>query len=100
MEGTFPLPEAQLDRFLMRLKLGYPSQKEEEQMLERVGDEIPYDLIENKFTPQIIHELQNQSRQVHIHPSIIEYITVLANSTRIHPLISIGVSPRASKAYI
>ena len=98
MEGTFSLPEAQLDRFLMRLKLGYPSQKEEEQMLERVGDEIPYDLIENKFTPQIIHELQNQSRQVHIHPSIIEYITVLANSTRNHPLISIGVSPRASKA--
>mgnify|MGYP000959264101 CR=1 FL=1 len=98
MEGTFALPEAQLDRFLMRLKLGYPSQKDEAQMLERVGDEIPYNLIQSKFTPNIIAKLQAQSRKVHIHSSIIEYITILANATRNHPLISIGVSPRASKS--
>lgn len=98
MEGTFSLPEAQLDRFLMRLKFGYPTQKEEEQMLEQVGDEIPYDHIISKFTPQQIQELQGQCRGVHIHSSIREYITVLANATRNHPHVSIGVSPRASKA--
>ncbi|KUO59892.1 MAG: magnesium chelatase [Gracilibacter sp. BRH_c7a] len=98
MEGTFPLPEAQVDRFSMKLKLGYPTQKEEEQMLEKVGDEIPYEKISSKFNPEEIQELQKQCQDIHIHPSIREYITVLANATRKHPLISIGVSPRASKA--
>lgn len=98
MEGTFSLPEAQMDRFLMRLKFGYPTQEEEEQMLEQVGDEIPYEKIISKLNPQEIQELQRQCRDVHIHSSIREYITVLANATRNHPLISMGVSPRASKA--
>ncbi|SDK72188.1 AAA family ATPase [Natronincola ferrireducens] len=98
MEGTFSLPEAQLDRFLMKLKLGYPTQEEETQILERVGDEIPYEDINSKFNPEKIQQLQKQCKDVNIHSSILEYITVLANETRIHPLISIGVSPRASKA--
>lgn len=98
MEGTFPLPEAQLDRFLMKLKLGYPDQKEEEQMLEQVGDEVPYEQINSKFNPGEIQALQRQCKKVHTHPSIREYIAVLANVTRNHSLVSIGVSPRASKA--
>lgn len=98
MEGTFVLPEAQLDRFLMKLKLGYPTPEEEQHMLEQVGDEIPYERINSKFGPEEIQELQRQCMDVHIHSSLREYITVLANSTRTHPLISIGASPRASKA--
>lgn len=98
MEGTFPLPEAQVDRFLMRLKLGYPTQEEEEEMLERVGDEIPYENINSVFNPEDIERLQRQCQDVHMHPSIREYITILAHGTRNHPLVLYGVSPRASKA--
>ncbi len=98
MEGTFPLPEAQLDRFLMKLSLGYPTPEEEEQMLEQVGDEIPYNHINHIFNPEKIEEIQKRCREVFAHPSIREYITALANETRKHPLVTIGVSPRASKA--
>ena len=97
-QGTFPLPEAQLDRFLMRLKLGYPTQQEEEQMLRQVGDEIPFEEINSKLNPEGINELQKQCTKLYIHPAILEYITSLANATRNHPLVSLGVSPRASKA--
>jgi len=98
MEGTFPLPEAQLDRFLMRLKLGYPTQQEEEQMLRQVGDEIPFEEINSRLNPEEIHKLQKQCTKVYTHPAILEYITALADATRSHPMISLGVSPRASKA--
>lgn len=97
-EGTFPLPEAQMDRFLMKLKLGYPSLEEEEKMLAQVGDDIPYDKIEHVFTPDAIRELQRKVKDVQVHPDIIKYIMKLAHETRHHPLIAIGVSPRASKA--
>ncbi|NEU29671.1 MoxR family ATPase [bacterium LRH843] len=97
-EGTFPLPEAQMDRFLMKLKLGYPTLEEEEQMLNQVGDEIPYEEIKCIFKPNQIREMQQYCKKVSVHSSIRQYITVLAHKTRNHPLISIGVSPRASKA--
>lgn len=98
MEGTFPLPEAQLDRFLMRLKLGYPSLEEEEQMLEQVGDVLLYEQIEHIFHPEKIKRLQQEIKEIAVHPSIREYIIALASATRNHSLVSIGVSPRASKA--
>jgi MoxR-like ATPase len=98
MEGTFPLPEAQIDRFAIKLKLGYPTQEEEERMLELVGDTIPYEQILSKLNPEMIQDLQAQCENVYIHSSIREYIAVLAKETRSHPLIAYGVSPRASKA--
>ncbi|MCM3716239.1 AAA family ATPase [Halalkalibacter oceani] len=98
MEGTFPLPEAQLDRFLMKLTLGYPSAEEEEQMLAQVGDEVPFAEINSVFSPEEIAGLQLACRQVEVHEAIREYITALAQKTRQHPLVSVGVSPRASKA--
>ena len=98
MEGTFVLPEAQLDRFLMRLKLGYPTLQEEEQMLARVGDEIPYEKIESTFHPDEVGEMQRLCQDVRVHPDIIRYITALADATRSHEQVAIGVSPRASKA--
>lgn len=97
-EGTFALPEAQLDRFLMRLSLGYPSADEEEQMLERVGDHLPFAEINNVFHPEPLKEMQEKIKGVHVHPSIRTYIIALASETRSHPLVSTGVSPRASKA--
>lgn len=97
-EGTFPLPEAQMDRFLMKLKLGYPTEEEEEEMLLRVGDDIPYEEIKHVFTREQIKQLQKECKDVQVHKDILQYITKLAQKTRNHPLISIGVSPRASKA--
>lgn len=98
MEGTFPLPEAQLDRFLMKLTLGYPSAEEEAQMLAQVGDEVPFAEINSIFSPEEIASLQVACRKVEVHEAIREYITALAQKTRQHPLVAVGVSPRASKA--
>lgn len=98
MEGTFPLPEAQMDRFLMKLNLGYPTQEEEMQMLEQVGDSIPYEAINAIFNPEHIEEMKKQIKNVEVHASILEYISKLAHETRNHPLIAVGVSPRGSKA--
>ncbi len=97
-EGTFPLPEAQMDRFLMKLELGYPTMEEEAQMLAQVGDDIPFEEVESQFTPEQIEQLQRACREVHVDSAILHYITKLASETRNHSLISIGVSPRASKA--
>ena len=82
----------------MKLKLGYPTLEEEEQMLAKVGDEIPYEEVESQFNPEQIQEMQRDCRKVYVDPSILQYITKLAHETRNHPFISIGVSPRASKA--
>lgn len=97
-EGTFPLPEAQLDRFLIRLRLGYPTKGEEQEMLAQVGDELPYDRLASLLHPEQIVDLQTQAKQVFVHSALQEYIVNLAHATRNHPLIHTGVSPRASKA--
>lgn len=98
MEGTFPLPEAQLDRFLMRIKPGYPSPEEEKLMLERVGDEIPFGELASLLDPDQIEALRAQCRAVRAHAAIAEYITALAQATRAHAQVAVGVSPRGSKA--
>lgn len=98
MEGTFPLPEAQMDRFLMKINLGYPTQEEETKMLLKVGDDIPFAEIASILDPNTINKIQNEAKQVHVHEDIVQYITSLAQATRNHSLISIGVSPRGTKA--
>lgn len=98
MEGTFPLPEAQLDRFLMKIKPGYPSPEEERLMLEKVGDAIPFGELGTLLDPGQIKALREQCRTVRAHASITEYITALAQATRRHPEVAVGASPRASKA--
>lgn len=98
MEGTFVLPEAQLDRFLLKLTLDYPSLSEEEEMLARVGDTINYDKLAQVLNPAEIVKLQTESESVFVHKGIRQYIVALADATRQHPYISVGVSPRASKA--
>ncbi|WP_240689052.1 MoxR family ATPase [Ammoniphilus sp. YIM 78166] len=98
MEGTFPLPEAQMDRFLMRIKLGYPSREEEEAMLKKVGDSLPFHALAPILTPASILSLQEEATKVFVHDEVIEYLVLLAQETRHHPLVSVGVSPRGSKA--
>jgi MoxR-like ATPase len=96
-EGTYPLPEAQLDRFLMKLQVGYPTKKEEIEILERrrerKTDEFSLKQVVNS---QKVIEMQNACEEVYIHEDIQKYIVDIVHSTRITPSIEVGGSPRAS----
>lgn len=97
-EGTYPLPEAQLDRFLLKIKMGYPTKDEEIEVLRRAEKSVPIDDISAVLTiDQLIH-LKNEVRQVHVEDNIKEYIVALAQLTRHHESVYLGVSPRASIA--
>ncbi len=96
LEGTFPLPEAQLDRFLMRIRIGYPLADEERMILERFQEESPLDSLESVITNQEILELQKLCRKVYIDDSIRKYIVAIIQATRTHEAIELGASPRAS----
>ncbi|HBQ96535.1 MAG: MoxR family ATPase [Firmicutes bacterium] len=97
-EGTFPLPESQLDRFLFRLNLGYPTIEEETQMLERVTHSHPLTAIRPILLHDRLADLMNLVPNVYIAPSIRQYIAQLAVKTREHPRIYLGMSPRATIA--
>jgi len=96
LEGTFPLPEAQLDRFLMQIKLGYPSQKEEIAILERFQKEDPLERLQAVITPEEILNLQKERQKIDVSREINHYIVSLVKATRNSPLIRYGASPRAS----
>ena len=96
LEGTFPLPEAQLDRFLLRTQLGYPDLDEEIKILERFQESDPYDSLEPVATPEDISELQKIRRRIHVSRPVREYITDIVRATREDVTIQIGASPRAS----
>jgi MoxR-like ATPase len=96
LEGTFPLPEAQLDRFLMRIKLDYPSHIEEMLILERFQKVDPLEKLESVTTPEEILHLQKERAKVHISKEINHYIVTLTNATRNSSQIRFGASPRAS----
>lgn len=96
LDGTFPLPEAQLDRFLIQVSLGYPDKQEEMAILERFQDDNPLALLEAVSHPEQLIALQRQRRKIHVSAAVREYITDLANATRTHPAIRFGVSPRGA----
>jgi MoxR-like ATPase len=96
LEGTFPLPEAQLDRFLLKVRLGYPSQEEEEAILMRYQQENPLDTLSAVLDADELMELQKACRKVHIEQSVRNYVVALAAATRDHRGIELGASPRAS----
>jgi len=96
LEGTFPLPEAQLDRFLLRVKLGYPSEDEEAAILTRFRQENPLDNLPSVIEADELLELQKQCRQVYIEDSVGSYVTAITRATREHQGIELGASPRAS----
>lgn len=98
-EGTFPLPEAQLDRFLLRINLGYPKKHDEITMLERQQVRHPIEQLGAVITAQELHELQRIIREsVYVDALIRDYIVALVDETRSHPDIYLGASPRGSLA--
>ncbi|MDP3040391.1 MAG: MoxR family ATPase, partial [Deltaproteobacteria bacterium] len=96
LEGTFPLPEAQLDRFLLRVRMGYPDEGEEEAILTRFHQSNPLDDLPSVLEVSEILELQKNCRQVYVEDSLHRYITALTRATRTHDKIKLGTSPRAS----
>lgn len=97
-EGTFPLPEAQLDRFLMKLSLGYPTLEEESQMLEMLKREHPLEKLQSVVTVDELVMCQRAVRTVHVDPKVRNYITQLVHASRKHHDVRMGGSPRASIA--
>lgn len=97
-EGTFPLPEAQLDRFLVRLNLGYPSAEEEASMLSRLQLRHPIDDLQAVVTAEEVLECQQAVRATRVDSKLCRYIVELIRRTREHPDVLLGGSPRASLA--
>ncbi len=97
-EGTFPLPEAQLDRFLLIISLGYPTIEEELEIIERQQVAHPIESLEPVATAQEVTDLQRAIRSIYVDDLVKQYIVNLTDATRSHTDISLGASPRASLA--
>jgi len=97
-EGTFPLPEAQLDRFLLKLQIGYPSPADERTLLTHLSREHPINRLQPVVDASQLLNLQHQVWEVHVDDSLQEYIVQLVSATRSHRDLMLGASPRASLA--
>jgi MoxR-like ATPase len=98
LEGTFPLPEAQVDRFLLRVAIGYPTQAEENAILERFRADDPLPALQPVSRPEEILALQQERRQVRVETTVRDYIVSVARATRQNNDIQLGASPRATLA--
>ena len=96
LEGTFPLPEAQIDRFMLRVEIGYPSEVDENNILERFRSDDPLEELEAVTTPEEILRLQEQRKNIRVEETIRNYIVKVARATREHAEIELGASPRAT----
>ncbi len=96
LEGTFPLPEAQLDRFLLRLKLGYPTVSEENEILLRYEREDPLEKLEPVVSAEDILAMGVERRRVRVEESVREYLVRVCRTTREHPAVELGASPRGT----
>ncbi|MFC6231027.1 AAA family ATPase [Paenibacillus allorhizosphaerae] len=97
-EGTFGLPEAQLDRFTLKLRLGYPDVRDEIDMLSRMEEAVPLSQVRTVVLQEEFAALQKEVRAVHVDEAIKQYIVQLTGSTRTHADVTLGASPRASVA--
>ena len=95
-EGTFPLPEAQLDRFLMRIQLGYPSPTDEVLILDAQQSQHPIEALEVVTSAREVLELQEAVREIYVDALIKQYVVTLVNATRDHESVYLGASPRGS----
>jgi len=98
LEGTFPLPEAQLDRFLLKIDMGYPDQKEEMEILKRFQEGDPLSGLVPVCSPEEIFRMQQERKKVIVSEAVREYITAIVQATRKHEKIKFGASPRGSMA--
>jgi MoxR-like ATPase len=99
-EGTFPLPEAQLDRFMMRIHLGYPAPPEEVQMLQAQQRIHPIEQVQQIISAQELVQAQHAVKEIYVDRLIQEYIVALVEATRKHPDVYLGASPRGSLALL
>ncbi|SHI20228.1 AAA family ATPase [Desulfosporosinus lacus] len=99
-DGTFPLPEAQLDRFMLKISMGYPNAEDEENLLLTHGKENPLLKLQAVGGEKDVKEWQELSRNVFVHQSIRSYIIELVRATRTHSAVAFGASPRASLALV
>ncbi len=97
-EGTFALPEAQLDRFLMRMRLGYPNLEAEHRMVERLQLGHPIETLTAVVSTEEVLAGQRAIRELHVDPKVREYVLQIVRATREHPAVVLGGSPRASLA--
>ena len=97
-EGTYPLPEAQLDRFLLKLKMGYPDILDEIEVLRRAESTKPIETLTSVVTLEELIHLQQQVKEIHVDDLVKQYIVTLAQATREHPYVYLGASPRGSIA--
>lgn len=96
LEGTFPLPEAQVDRFLLRIVVGYPSEEEEKNILDRFRLDDPLPDLQPVTAPEEVLEMQAQRRRVRVEDTVRDYVVRVARATRSHPEVELGASPRAT----
>jgi MoxR-like ATPase len=99
-QGTFPLPEAQLDRFLLKVKMGYPSTEEGIEVLKRFKARQPLEELESVASREEVLEAQRNYSNVYVSDDIFRYIMDIVERTRIHPELILGVSPRGSQALL
>ena len=97
-EGTFALPEAQLDRFMLRLQLGYPQPIEEIVILDEQKRSHPLDVLEEVLSVEDLREMQTAVREIYVDSTLSDYIVRLVGATRNHPDVYLGASPRGSIA--
>jgi len=98
LEGTFPLPEAQLDRFLMQVRLGYPDEAEEDEILLRYQRDDPLVELQPVASAETVTAMQGRVREVHVCEDVRHYILQVVRATREHQAVDLGVSPRGSLA--
>ena len=96
--GTYPLPEAQLDRFALKIKMGYPSQEDELAILRARRGENPLDKVQGVIGADDVRELRRSAAAVTVDDELYKYIVQLISATRKHPMLALGASPRASVA--
>ena len=97
--GTFPLPESQLDRFLMKLTIGYPNSNDEKKLLRSGGAQVALEHLEPVLDEAEVRELQEQVTKVHVSESLVDYLMSIVNTTRSHPEVSLGVSTRGALTF-
>ena len=98
--GTFPLPEAQLDRFIMQIPMGYPEREGEREILNRFAGENPLDKLEAVCTAEQLQEMKKACEEVYVDSTVIDYLLDIVDATRKHNNIALGVSPRGALAYL
>jgi MoxR-like ATPase len=98
LEGTFPLPEAQIDRFLMQVRIGYPDEEEENAILLRFEHEDPRETLEPVVSGEALLEMQQAVKHIRVEKSVREYLVKVVRATREHPAVDLGVSPRGTLA--